>query len=125
VGLADTRGKPDYVVADPPLEAFAAEQVVDSEARRQAEAHRGDREPFLRLVKVQVDGADESLTNHAQVPICIAHDPGIRLHDIGGQAGITERETHRVVAELDAAGYIHVSERASQPLHDQRLSPAP
>lgn len=46
------------------------------------------------------------LTNHAQVLICIAHDPGIRLHDIGGQLGITERAAHRIVAELDAAGCI-------------------
>ena len=46
------------------------------------------------------------LTNHAQVLICIAHDPSIRLRDIGGHLGITERAAHRIVAELDAAGYI-------------------
>jgi DNA-binding MarR family transcriptional regulator len=46
------------------------------------------------------------LTNHAQVLICIAHDPGIRLRDIGEAVGITERAAHRIVVELAAAGYI-------------------
>jgi MarR family len=46
------------------------------------------------------------LTNHAQVLVCIAHDPGVRLRDIGERVGITERAAHRIVAELAAAGYI-------------------
>ena len=46
------------------------------------------------------------LTNHAQVLVCIAHDPGIRLREIGGQVGITERAAHRIVVELADAGYI-------------------
>jgi|SRR5438270_9396752 len=46
------------------------------------------------------------LTNHAQVLLCIAHDPGVRLRDIGATVGITERAAHRIVAELAAAGYI-------------------
>ncbi len=46
------------------------------------------------------------LTNHARVLICIAHDPGIRLRDVGEQLGITERAAHRIIAELAAAGYI-------------------
>jgi hypothetical protein len=46
------------------------------------------------------------LTNHAQVLICISHDPGIRLRDLGDLVGITERATHRIVVELAAAGYI-------------------
>jgi hypothetical protein len=46
------------------------------------------------------------LTNHAQVLLCIAQDPGIRLRDIGDTVGITERAAHRIVAELVAAGYI-------------------
>jgi len=46
------------------------------------------------------------LTNHAQVLLCIAHDPGIRLREIGEAVGITERAAHRIVAELAAAGYI-------------------
>jgi MarR family len=46
------------------------------------------------------------LTNHAQVLVCIAHDPGIRLRDIGKRVGITERAAHRIVVELADAGYI-------------------
>ena len=46
------------------------------------------------------------LTNHAQVLVCIAHDPGVRLRDIGERVGITERAAHRIVSELAAAGYI-------------------
>jgi predicted transcriptional regulator len=46
------------------------------------------------------------LTNHAQVLVSIAHDPGVRLRDIGERVGITERAAHRIIAELAAAGYI-------------------
>jgi hypothetical protein len=46
------------------------------------------------------------LTNHAQVLVCIARDPGIRLRDIGERVGITERDAHRIVVELADAGYI-------------------
>jgi predicted transcriptional regulator len=46
------------------------------------------------------------LTNHAQVLLCIAQDPGIRLREIGEAVGITERAAHRIVVELAAAGYI-------------------
>jgi hypothetical protein len=46
------------------------------------------------------------LTNHAQVLLCIAHDSGIRLREMGGAVGITERAAHRIVVELADAGYI-------------------
>ena len=46
------------------------------------------------------------LTNHAQVLVCIAHDPLVRLRDIGERVGITERAAHRIVVELADAGYI-------------------
>jgi hypothetical protein len=46
------------------------------------------------------------LTDHAQVLVCIAHDPGVRLRDIGERLGITERAAHRIVVELADAGYI-------------------
>ena len=46
------------------------------------------------------------LTNHAQVLVSIADDPGIRLREIGENVGITERAAHRIVGELAAAGYI-------------------
>jgi len=46
------------------------------------------------------------LTNHAQVLIVIAEEPGVRLRDISERVGITERAAHRIVTELAAAGYI-------------------
>jgi hypothetical protein len=46
------------------------------------------------------------LTNHAHVLVCIAHDPGIRLRDIGEVVGITERAAHKIVSELVEAGYV-------------------
>jgi len=46
------------------------------------------------------------LTNHAQVLLCIARDPAVRLRDIGDAVGITERAAHRIVGELADAGYI-------------------
>jgi len=50
------------------------------------------------------------LTRHAEVLLCIARDPGIRLRDIGDTVGITERRVYSIVADLAAAGYI-VKER--------------
>jgi hypothetical protein len=46
------------------------------------------------------------LTNHAGVLLCIAQDPGARLRDIGEAVGITERAAHRIVGELNDAGYV-------------------
>ena len=46
------------------------------------------------------------ITNHAQVLLCVAHDPEIRLREIAQACGITERAAHRIVADLEEAGYI-------------------
>ena len=46
------------------------------------------------------------LTNHAQVLLCVARDPQMRLREIGDAVGITERAVHRIVVELEAAGYL-------------------
>jgi predicted transcriptional regulator len=46
------------------------------------------------------------LTNHAQVLVCIANDPGVRLREIAERVGITERAVHRIVVELGDAGYV-------------------
>jgi hypothetical protein len=60
------------------------------------------------------------LTNHAQVLVCIADEPGVRLRDISERVGITERAAHRIVAELSEAGYItrqRVGRRNSYVVH--------
>ena len=46
------------------------------------------------------------LTNHARALLCIARDPGVRLHDVAASLGITERSAHAIVADLTAAGYV-------------------
>jgi uncharacterized membrane protein len=67
------------------------------------------------------------LTNHAQVLLCIADDPGIRLREIGERIAITERAAHRIVSDLADAGYIsrqrngrrnHYKIRSHMPLPD-------
>lgn len=46
------------------------------------------------------------LTNHAQVLLCVAGDPVIRLREIAAHVGITERAAHRIIGELEEAGYV-------------------
>jgi predicted transcriptional regulator len=46
------------------------------------------------------------LTNHSHVLLCIAADPDVLLREVAAQVGITERATQRIVAELEAAGYV-------------------
>src|SRR5579884_3017401 len=46
------------------------------------------------------------LTNHAQVLVCIAHDPGVRLRDIATKVEITERSAFSIVTDLVEAGYV-------------------
>jgi DNA-binding IclR family transcriptional regulator len=53
------------------------------------------------------------LTHHAQVLLCIASDPGIRLRDIADRVGITERSAYGIVVDLTDAGYI-VKEKAGR-----------
>ena len=46
------------------------------------------------------------LTNHAQVLLCLAETPDVRLRDVAERVGITERATQRILAELIEAGYV-------------------
>jgi DNA-binding MarR family transcriptional regulator len=46
------------------------------------------------------------LTNHSHVLLCIAADPDVLLREVAAQVGITERAAQRIVAELEAAGYL-------------------
>jgi predicted ArsR family transcriptional regulator len=68
------------------------------------------------------------LSNHGRVLLCIARDPTIRLREIGEQVGITERAAHRIVSELNDAGYLtrerrgrrnHYAIRHDLPLPDE------
>jgi DNA-binding IclR family transcriptional regulator len=46
------------------------------------------------------------LTNHAQVLLCVAETPDIRLRDVAERVGITERAAQRILSELVEAGYV-------------------
>lgn len=51
------------------------------------------------------------LTNHAHVLICIARNPEVRLAEVADLVGIGERAVHRIVHELEAAGYLTVGKK--------------
>jgi len=46
------------------------------------------------------------LTNHAHVLLCLTRDPEARLRDVAQLVGITERAAQRIVADLEAGGYL-------------------
>jgi DNA-binding MarR family transcriptional regulator len=46
------------------------------------------------------------VTSHAQVLLCIAQDPEVRLRDVADRVGITERAAQRIVADLVESGYV-------------------
>ena len=46
------------------------------------------------------------VTNHTQVLLCIASDPGVRLRDVADTVGITERAAQRILADLVEEGYV-------------------
>ncbi len=47
------------------------------------------------------------LTNHTHVLLAIAREPTARLRDVADAVGITERAAQTIVADLEAAGYLH------------------
>jgi hypothetical protein len=65
------------------------------------------------------------LTNHAHVLLCLSREPEVRMRDIAGLVGITERAVQRIIAELEEAGHVervrhgrrnHYEVRADLPL---------
>jgi DNA-binding MarR family transcriptional regulator len=48
------------------------------------------------------------LTNHAHVLLCIADNPNIKMKDLAGLVGITERTVQRIVSDLIDEGYIEI-----------------
>ena len=49
------------------------------------------------------------LTNHALVLISISQDPNLRIREIAGIVGITERAAQQIVRDLEEAGYLSVT----------------
>ena len=60
---------------------------------------------WIRIISV-VTERWTFLTNHAHVLLSIAADPGIRLRDVAAKVGVTERAAQRIVADLQAEGYL-------------------
>ena len=54
----------------------------------------------------QREGSWTLLTGHGHVLVEIARNPEARIRDIAVAAGITERTTQAIVADLEAAGYL-------------------
>ena len=52
------------------------------------------------------EGSWTFLTNHSHVVLCLVQDPEARMRDVAERVGITERAVQRIVAELEAAGYL-------------------
>jgi DNA-binding IclR family transcriptional regulator len=46
------------------------------------------------------------LSNHAQVLLCIARDPQVRIREIAQAVGITERAAQQIVSDLVVDGYV-------------------
>lgn len=61
------------------------------------------------------------LTNHAHVLLCLAHDSQSRLRDVAAEVGVTERAVQRIVADLEAAGYLRRSRSGRR--NDYQIDP--
>lgn len=60
------------------------------------------------------------LSGHGRVLVAIAKDPGARIRDLAAEAGLAERSTQAIIADLEAAGYItrrRVGRRSQYTVH--------
>lgn len=46
------------------------------------------------------------LSNHAHVVLCLAHASDPTVREIASRVGVTERAVHRILVELEEAGYL-------------------
>src|SRR4029450_13036148 len=46
------------------------------------------------------------ITNHAQVLLVLAQEPDLRVREIAGATGITERYAYSILRDLEEAGYV-------------------
>jgi DNA-binding IscR family transcriptional regulator len=61
------------------------------------------------------------MTNYAHVMLCLARNPNATLREVADQVGITERATHRIVAELEREGVISRSRTGRRNHYEIRL----
>jgi len=70
-----------------------------------------DRIPMARPQNDRPDGLSTGpdwtfLSNHSHVLLCVARDPAIRVSDVARRVGIGERAVHRILRDLEDAGYL-------------------
>ena len=46
------------------------------------------------------------LSNHSHVLVCVARDPDVRVSEMARRVGIGERAVHRILSDLEEAGYL-------------------
>lgn len=46
------------------------------------------------------------LSNHSHVLVCVTRDQEVRVSEIARRVGIGERAVHRILADLESAGYL-------------------
>ncbi len=66
-------------------------------------------------------GSLRFLTHHAHVLMCVARDRHARLRDIAECVGITERAAHRLVVDLECAGYLTRRREGRRNVYEVRL----
>lgn len=63
------------------------------------------------------------ITSHGTVLVQVAREPHATVREIAERAGLTERQAHRVLADLEAEGYIErerVGRRNRYSVHAER-----
>ena len=57
------------------------------------------------------------ITNHGLVLNYVFHNPSHTAREIANHVGITERTTHKIIADLETAGYIERRKRGRKNLY--------
>jgi uncharacterized membrane protein len=97
VKQADTNRCNGVGVSESRFEAALRTAFPTAGALRYRGRVRGARRP---------DGGWTFVSNHFLVLLCIAEDPGVRMAEVAGRLGLTERAVQGIVADLADAGYL-------------------
>lgn len=89
-------------------------------------ASRSSAKPWPAGSTKEKDGLQWTfLTNHSHVLVLVARNPSLVLREVAHQVGITERAVQRIIADLEAGGFVkrekvgrqnHYQIQASRPL---------
>lgn len=61
---------------------------------------------YLIETTVQARSGWTFLSNHAHVLVALARDPSLRIRDMAGLVGVTERAVAQILVDLEVAGVI-------------------